>query len=82
MELGREHDLIRYRRRSPWPAAGSGRNTDYAAGALRMGGGWRAAATVGSHREVARTTSTRRGVAGAVQVRLKTDFTGEHNVRR
>ena len=40
------------------------------------------AVTIRSHREVARTTSTRRAVAGAVQIRLKTDFTGEDYVRR
>ena len=40
------------------------------------------AATIRSHREVARTTSTRRAVAGAVQIRLKTDFTGEDYVKR
>ena len=39
-----------------------------------------AAATVGSHREAARTTSTRRAVA--VQIRLMTDFTGEDYVER
>ena len=39
-----------------------------------------AAATVGSHREAARTTSTRRAVA--VQIRLMTDFTGEDFVER
>ena len=39
------------------------------------------AATIRSHREVARTTSTRRTVA-AVQIRLKTDFTGEDYAKR
>ena len=39
-----------------------------------------AGATVGSHREAARTTSTRRAVA--VRIRLMTDFTSEDYVER
>ena len=37
---------------------------------------------VGFHREGARTPSTRRAVAGALQIRLKADFTGEDYVAR
>ena len=38
------------------------------------------AATVGSNRMLAHTTSTRRAVAGAVRIRLKTALTGEDYV--